>query len=732
MIGPVSRSVAILAPAVLMQRRVCVCLGSVLLMLAAMGTAGISSAGAAPLCSGAQTQTTSSDGAIVFGSACSDTIAVTSPLVRKVYGGEGNDVIYANSDVELISGGGGDDVIYGELLSPEEGTGVPYVPAPSPSYTPAPDPRPEQNNGGAQANASTYEPIECAEKTAKGEPCYGGPGSQKMEGGEGNDTIFGQRGNDAIFGNGGLDSLYGGIGDDNVFGGANNDLVTGGFGEDLLDGSNGNDLVRGDATGDELKDRGNVGVNTVSFATAASPGFKGPVGYGGFPADANNEERGVSINLNGTGCPGFQACNNSAIFGGGNDKIEAGAFENVIGSPFADLIQGSDVANRIDGGGGADGILGYGGDDTLNGGAEGDYIEGGEGTDSADGEAGTNNCATDVETKTNCQGTEASVTQRDRSKISVGLMVDDLPVQVDWVEPYLLGSNSHDEINVEYTSGNSQVKFKAVGTSATFNVGGDVATKHCSYQATEVTCALPKKPDAILLAGLGADDLISIGGFEHTTSPVLLGGEGNDILYGSGTTEDVLVDGDGAYNDQSSGFKFDDALVNYLGVDNLQGGLGNDLLISGTICEGDTLQGAESGKGDEADRNNASWALLPEASGGIVADLAAGKAGNKSGGECSAGTPSSLLNIDDIEGSNQADLLFGDGNDNSLFLRTGVDEAFGRGGNDFINASEVPQAAPMHDDIGGGDGNEDECKFDEGIDSHSGCEIKIPIKPPEE
>jgi hypothetical protein len=108
-----------------------------------------------------------------------------------------------------------------------------------------------------------------------------------------------------------------------------------------------------------------------------------------------------------------------------------------------------------------------------------------------------------------------------------------------------------------------------------------------------------------------------------------------------------------------------------------------------------------------------------------VADLAAGKAGSSGGGECgTSGTPSKLLNIDDVEGSNQADALFNDGKDNSLFGRTGIDELFSKGGNDFINSAEDG----VHDNIGGGEGTEDECKFDKGVDSHSGCEIEIPIE----
>jgi Ca2+-binding RTX toxin-like protein len=691
-------------------------LGVALLVLAGISAAGISSAGAAQsACSESEGPITSPDGTTVVGSACSDTIVITSPLVEEVYGGEGNDIIYADSFVEEVSGGGGDDIIYGELPGPDREVGVPYEPAPI--YTPEPEAEDE-----ATAKASAYEEIFCEEKTSKGEICYGGPGSQKLNGGAGKDTIFGQRGNDSLLGNGEADALYGGIGDDKVYGGPNNDLVTGGFGTDLLDGGNGHDLARGDATGDVLKDQGDAeGIDTVSFATAGSPGFKGAVGNSGFPADASGEERGVAVNLNGgTACPGFEACNNSALFGGGNDEIEAGDFENVIGSPFADLIQGSSEANRIYGGGGADIIMGHGNNDLLYGGAEGDYLEGGEGSDTGNGEAGSDNCANDVETRPDCQGTGAGVVQRDRTKISVGVMVAELPSQIEWAQPYMLGSNNaRDEATVEYDSSKRRLVFKA-GASSVFDLSSNVVTKGCEYKAAEVACTLPAKPDAILLAGMGGDDQVVISGFDVKTSPVILGGEGNDILSGSNATEDVLVDGDGFYHDTTFGYKFDDALVNYLGVDNLQGGLGNDLLVSGTVCEGDILQGAESKEGDGGDRNNASWALL-DGPARVVADLASNKAGNIAEAKCSAGTHNTLGNIDDLEGSSQADILFGDGNENSLFARNGADELFGRGGNDFINGWEDG----VHDNIGGGEGLEDECKFEKGIDSLSGCEKPI-------
>ncbi len=700
-------------------------------LLVATSAVFLDSAGAAPPC--AVPQTTSADGTVVTGSPCSDQIVVTSPLVRKIYGGEGDDVIYANPNVEEIVGGEGNDVIYGELpeseAAVEGGEGPVYEASPEANdatTTKAPS-APEsrllrrtnrRQAAAPQAQATASNLVECTTN-----PCYGGLGNQIMKGGEGNDKIFGQRGDDTIFGEGGDDALYGGIGDDEVFGNAGNDLVTGGYGTDKVDGGNGSDLVRGDATTDTLMDRGGSGTDTVSFATAVAPGFHGAVGVAGFPADSDSEERGVSVALDGSGgCPGFDACNNSARYGGGNDTIEANAFENVIGSPFADLIVGSSAANRIDGGGGTDVIIGRGGDDTLYGGAEADYIEGGEGNDTAFGQAGTNNCAADVESRNECSGTAASVTQRDRTKITAGYMVSPLPGNLNWTELYVVGSTARDDLLAAYRvekSGQAYVTFSALSDSVgRIDLSGNANTGNCTYVDASVQCALPRPPDAVLMAGMGGDDRLIVSGFEITASPILLGGEGNDVIE-AGPQEDVLVDGNGAGNDTLIARGSDDALINNEGTDSLQGGNGNDLLVSVSACDGDTLQGAEGTSGDGSAQNNASWAQLLGGSGGMVADLEAGTAGSSlSNGKpaCASGTPDVLRNIDDLEGSNEDDALYGDANGNSLFGRPGKDGLFARAGEDFIEAIDG-----QHDDLGGGSGT-DTCNYDKEVDSRESCE----------
>jgi Ca2+-binding RTX toxin-like protein len=656
----------------------------------------------------------SADGSVVYGSECGDVIVVTSPRARRVIAGAGDDVVFANPDVEVVNGGEGDDVIHGDL--PEEVTaeGPPdyaipgwtrKLPVASISLTPK----------SCEANKS----------------CYGGDGSQELIGSSGNDRIFGQRGNDVLYGNAGNDELFGGVGDESLIsGGANNDLLSGGLGTDHLNGNQDSDLVRGDGTIDTIEDTGPSGTDTLSYATAVTPGFSGTVLLNGFPSEAESEERGANIHLDGTTCAGeFEACDNEARYGGGYDNVSVSGFENVIGSPYADVIIGSSGANRIDGGGGTDAIYGRAGNDELFGGPDGDYLSGEEGTDLIEGQGGADNCI--GETANDCAGSVEAVSQRDRSKISVGYQATSLPSALSWVELFLTGSaktgtsNGNDRVKAVYSlvGGTGYVIFTTEGESAAFDTSANAASTNCTYAVAEVKCALPKPLDAITVAGMGGTDALTLEGFPETTTPVLLGGEGSDQLTIGNGTEDMIVDGNDAGNDILSSGTYDDALIGNGGADSLQGGNGNDLLLAasncdGTASEGDVLDGGEDGVAV----NSAQWAKLPAGPPGVVADLREKRAGDTWSGTmpaCTNGNKATVLaNIDDLEGSEGADQLYGDGADNNLLGRNGKDEIWGRAGADRIEAKDG--IAEMG---GGGDGT-DSCVLDTtapAIDSFNGC-----------
>lgn len=157
------------------------------------------------------------------------------------------------------------------------------------------------------------------------------------------------------------------------------------------------------------------------------------------------------------------------------------------------------------------------------------------------------------------------------------------------------------------------------------------------------------------------------------------------------------------------------------GADHLYGGNGNDLLVSATTCDGDFLDGAEGEAGDGAAKNDASWAQLPEESGGTAVDLLAGLSGSAYVGgapSCPSGSTDTLSNIDDVEGSSQRDLIYGDENPNLLIGHRGEDELFARGGEDTINSIDVAGSAEA--DVDGGGPGTDECIYDS-LDTLNSC-----------
>jgi Ca2+-binding RTX toxin-like protein len=706
-----------------------------LTVLAALSAMSVLAGASASATQCGATTTLSADGSILTLAPCNGEVTVTSPTVtvvrgssgndviraaptvKSVYGGEGDDVIYAGPGTAVVEGGGGDDKIYAEPEEVETGE-EPAVPLPAaPSYEPAPS-----TAAGTEphASASAITPVECTTN-----PCLGGNGAQLLRGGPGNDEIFGERGNDEIWGEGGADSLYGGVGDDVIHGGEGGDFISGGNGADAIYGETGNDVVQGDGTIDTIY--GGEGNDTLSFATGVTPGDEGAYPSSvkhveGFPEATSGDGRGVYVRLDGaaTSC-GYPACDGGAGLGGGDDEIATAEFENVIGTPFPDIIVGSTAANKIYGGGGGDVIIGGGGADEMYGGGDGDYIEDSK-SGTAYGGKGANNCV-NVTSVNECPGTKAKVTQPEPSKLSAGLMMVKNPVfSRDSV--YLLGSTGADEVNAALS-----------GTTVTFTSYGSTRfageSEGCTYEeeGRKARCPLPAASpslDAVVMAGLAANDHLAVGGggFPLASGPILLGGEGNDTLVGSGTSEDVLVDGNGAGADTLKGYGYDDWLINNGGVDLFEGGAGNDLILSTTTCDGDTLYGGEAEKSDGAARNNASWAKLPSPA-GVTAMLAAQSAGSyydeaTNEPACAAGATDTLLSIDDLEGSNQSDALFGNEGPNVLNGHHGEDKLYAEGGADEIEAQDVQK-----DVVAGGEG-EDLCVIDREIDERSGCEQTEP------
>jgi Ca2+-binding RTX toxin-like protein len=482
-------------------------------------------------------------------------------------------------------------------------------------------------------------PITAASDCPAG--CRLGVGSQTFEGGEGDDVVFGERGNDILRGGPGNDQLFGGIGDDLLQGGPGDDRLAGGFGTDSIDGEGDDDYVRGDSTIDRLFDSGG-GSDNLSYSTGITPGFGGSVPVTGFPAAGG--ERGLRLEL---GAGGENAENGVAPLGGGVDEVETGVFETIVGTPFSDYVVGTGAAETVYGGGGADALAGGGGADNLVGGADGDYVNGGE------------------------------AVPRDTTKVSVGFMTP--PGATPYAQLYLVGSSGNDDVTATYSP--ASVIFTLA--SGNFDQSASDAGGCEIKSATEAVCALGAPLDSVLLAGMGGSDTIVATTFPATAAVVAIGGEGGDSLDGGDENEEILVDGPGSGADVLAGGIGDEALTHNGGADELLGGEGNDLFLSGSVCDGERTVGGPG-------RDNSSWARFKE--GGAYADLGSGVAGRPAADQtlgCGGEPPDSLEEVEDLEGSEGADVLIGDSSPNQLLGRTGSDAYFAGAGEDSILANSA-------------------------------------------
>ena len=261
----------------------------------------------------------------------------------------------------------------------------------------------------------------------------------------------------------------------------------------------------------------------------------------------------------------------------------------------------------------------------------------------------------------------------DPAKVSVGLMTVGSP----YSQVYLTGSDAADAATATYSPG--AVSFTLAGAS--FDPAAASAAG-CTATATQASCPTAAPLDSIVLAGMGGNDALSANGFPNSTTVVLLGGEGGDSLSGGDGSEDVLVDGPdskGGGGDVLNALAGDDALLHNAGPDQLFGGSGSDLFLSNSVCDGNSLNGGP-------DRDNASWARFDE---GVEANLGSGLAGRPGGGEtptCPGGLDS-LREIEDLEGSNSADVFYGDGGPNQLLGHFGPDVYHAAAGADTILAN---------------------------------------------
>lgn len=261
-----------------------------------------------------------------------------------IQGGSGNNVIRAGDGANQVTTGDGDDTvttgINNDTLILGDGKNI------------------VTDTGGANTVTTT------------------GSGDDTVTTGGGKDVIDVANGANIVFAGAGDNSITGGSGKDTLVGGGGADSIRAGDGDDTLYGGDGSNVMLDGGTGNDWLSFNGIGTTkvvdgvTVANNTAVLNDW---LTYGG------SDISGVSLLLNDA------SGNGTATHGGNTDTVTG--IENFIGSGGNDTLDVhlyTGLAHTLYGLGGNDSLLGADGADFLYGGAGDDWISGNAGNDTID------------------------------------------------------------------------------------------------------------------------------------------------------------------------------------------------------------------------------------------------------------------------------------------------------------------------------------------------------------
>ncbi|MBV1719595.1 MAG: hypothetical protein KMY51_06265, partial [Desulfomicrobium sp.] len=487
-------------------------------------------------------------------------------------------------------------------------------------------------------------------------------------------------------------------------------------------GFGGDDILRGGSGADTLE--GGAGIDTVDYGASDS---------------------GVNVDLT-----------RAIQIGGHAEGDVLTGIEHIVGSDFNDTLTGDANNNLLDGGADNDTLSGGAGNDTLVGGAGADSMDGGTGTDMADYSGGASWVQVNLALATaqvgggadnealgdtlagieNLIGTNDTthgdvLTGNNLANLLIGLDGDD--TLIGGVSADYLDGGLHSDL-ADYSASTTWVNVDLTLTTAQTGGGdgnhalGDTLVSIERLIGTNDTT----HGDVLIgngvdnwISGLDGDDTIYGGGLYDT----IYGGAGNDSIDGGthedsifgGAGNDTLHGGDGI--DTIWGGDGDDYL--YGGSSNDQdaliGGAGNDTLEGGSATLWDTLiggMGADRIIGNGV-RSSASYELTghgdfevsdqgvyvdlrlqgPDADGNLMVQT------GKPGGDDATGDI--LTGIVNLVGTNGADTLIGNDQNNEIFGVDGDDFLVGGLGNDElwgVNDDDTLEGGEGADFLWGGPG----------------------------
>ncbi len=443
----------------------------------------------------------------------------TETFGQKLFGGDGDDLLYAYADTvnatvesvllgDLLDGGGGSDRLLGNLRRETilGGLGDDLL------------------EGDALAGpAYGANPIPLA--TGGGDELFGGFGEDLLFGGGGDDVLWGGGNSDVLEGHAGADRLYGGGGVDFLRLDVDRAYASGG---DVLNGHHG-DFVAGDVADDGATDILVIpGTIRNDMITLGGNGATGQlvVNYNGRPLefDFRDDQGRVSVEqfqidgLAGDDQLGFDpSLDLSELAGRSRDWV--GVFNGGSGN---DTLQGAAGRDRLSGGPGSDTLFGFGGDDRLWGDdldgstADLDILFAGSGNDDLIGGVGDNRLyawTSDPGAVGPDFGIFVNPINGQRSETrEVGFELEDTGLN------RMLGRDGDDllyagtALDFMYGSGGSNTLFGPDGVAIEFGIG---------VPADEQWLEYARSTDKVwYYSGSGADDIITV---DYVTEPGVLG-----------------------------------------------------------------------------------------------------------------------------------------------------------------------------------------------------------------
>jgi Ca2+-binding RTX toxin-like protein len=404
--------------------------------------------------------------------------------------------------------------------------------------------------------------------------------------------------------------------------------------------------------------------------------------------------------------------------GGGDDTIHGeGRGDFLFGDRGSDRLYGDVLDDKLFGGPGADSLLGGQGADRMFGGAGNDLLRGGINRDCYLGQGGTNTAsfatATPPGPATGISGALVELSHSVRIQgcpAGTGLARGDGNGMGD-AEPlkgiqFVVGSPFSDLIQgppgagVDAGLGDDSCTGFGSGASAGCGGGDEKPAGLFSYVfrpaspgppdpglvvraddgPSDDLIDMPATPEigyVLVYAGSGADTVTVGAGLPPDATVDIDGGPGDDTLTG-GPEGDVLLAGVSPGADNLSGDGGDDALVSAggdiaAGPDALSGGTGDDQLVADFPCAGHTFSG---GPGDDI----AGFALS-----GVGIRARMGGIATLANGNCPGGSPTAIAPDNEVlEGTNQADRLFGSARPETIWAREGNDTVIGKRGADDL------------------------------------------------